>query len=218
MGDDITTTPYHPASNGMVERFHVTLAILLTSNLKRDPERWDDNLKLSVYAYNSSVHPSTEFIPFRLLFGKQVESTLFEKMGCLSEPSPKSSLETDLEFAAGTIKESQLISRRATNDTRPLSKFQVVDQVLIFTRLRKRQQSLNLIPSYSAHHRVTQVLSSNLVELLSTEDHKKRIENFPNLKKYFNRSQFKLVTEQTTSRIATEESLVPLIIPVRTYD
>ena len=62
------TTPYHPASDGLVERFNRTLLMMLAMCAG---ENRDDLLPAVMMAYRSSVHESTGFSPYRLMFGDE---------------------------------------------------------------------------------------------------------------------------------------------------
>ena len=74
---DITktkTTPYHPASNGLVERFNQTLAKMIRSYIQDQPKDWDINLPLLTAAYRSTVHPATKYTPNFMMLGREVTS------------------------------------------------------------------------------------------------------------------------------------------------
>ena len=64
------TTPYHPASDGLVEQFNRTLLMMLAMFAGENRDDWDDLLPAVMMAYRSSVHESTGFSPYRLMFGE----------------------------------------------------------------------------------------------------------------------------------------------------
>ena len=65
------TTPYHPQGDGLVERFNRTLLDMLATTAKGKPFHWEDHVRKVSLAYNSSIHPTTGYTPFYLMFGRQ---------------------------------------------------------------------------------------------------------------------------------------------------
>ena len=66
------TTPRHPQSDGMAERFMKTLGDLISLYCKENQFDWDEHLSLLIMAYNSSVHSSTGFSPALMMFGREM--------------------------------------------------------------------------------------------------------------------------------------------------
>ncbi len=66
----IFSTPYHPQSNGIVERFNSSMVLQVSKLQHQHHNNWDDYLDAVVFAYNTSQHKTTKFSPFELLFGR----------------------------------------------------------------------------------------------------------------------------------------------------
>jgi transposase InsO family protein len=66
------TTPLHPQSDGMVERFNRTLEQHLQKVVSQNQRDWDEHIPLFLLAYRSSVHNSTQLSPARLVFGREL--------------------------------------------------------------------------------------------------------------------------------------------------
>lgn len=66
------TTPYHPQSDGMVERMNRTLENMLSMYVDSNQKNWDENLQLVCMAYRSAEHESSGFTPNYLTFGREV--------------------------------------------------------------------------------------------------------------------------------------------------
>ena len=66
----IFSTPYHPQTNGVVERFHSTLKNMLRKLAEQSPSDWDKFLSAALFAYRQQKHASTDLSPFYCLFGR----------------------------------------------------------------------------------------------------------------------------------------------------
>ena len=59
--------PYHSQAQGLVERFNRTIQeAIYNYTLDRGVKKWVDNLCFFVYAYNTTVHSTTELTPFQV--------------------------------------------------------------------------------------------------------------------------------------------------------
>ena len=66
------TTAYHPATNGACERVNQTLKRGLQKLLNpQDLGEWDRLLPYLCFSYNTSIHSSTSFTPFFLMYGQE---------------------------------------------------------------------------------------------------------------------------------------------------
>jgi transposase InsO family protein len=66
----LRTTPYHPQCDGLTERFNRTLQPMIAAYLNERKDDWDDKLAALQFAYNTSVHATTNCSPFELVYGR----------------------------------------------------------------------------------------------------------------------------------------------------
>jgi transposase InsO family protein len=69
--ENIRTTPYHPQSDGLVERFNRTLLNMLSIIATEKENDWDLQLPTAMFAYRTSVHETTTATSFSLMFGHE---------------------------------------------------------------------------------------------------------------------------------------------------
>ena len=72
----VTTSPYHPQTDGLVERFNGTLKSMIRKFVDEDPRGWDEMLPYLLFAYREVAQESTGFSPFELLYGWKVRGPL----------------------------------------------------------------------------------------------------------------------------------------------
>ena len=69
----IRTTPYHPQTDGLVERFNSTLKGMLKKFVSRNQKDWDEYLPYLLFVYREVPQETT---PFELLYGRCVRGPL----------------------------------------------------------------------------------------------------------------------------------------------
>ena len=70
------TSPYHPQTDGVVERFNKTLKSMLKKVAIQEGKDWDKMIPYVLFAYREVPHSSTGFSPFELLYGREVRGPL----------------------------------------------------------------------------------------------------------------------------------------------
>ena len=65
------TAPYHPESDGMIERFNRTCLMMLSMFVNDRRDNWNELLPYVMHAYRTSVHESTGYSPFCLMMGEE---------------------------------------------------------------------------------------------------------------------------------------------------
>ena len=72
----LTTTPYHPICNGLVEKFNGTLKRMLRRLCSDQPRQWHRFINSLLFAYREAPQESTGFSPFELLYGRTVRGPI----------------------------------------------------------------------------------------------------------------------------------------------
>ena len=70
--DKTRTTAFHPQSNAVIERTNRTLLNMLAKTTAKNQQNWSQLVPYVMLAYRTSVHESTGYTPYFLLFGKEV--------------------------------------------------------------------------------------------------------------------------------------------------
>ena len=65
----IRTSPYHPQTDGLVERFNQTFKNMLRKSATKEGKDWNKLLPYLLFAYRKVPQASTGFSPFELLYG-----------------------------------------------------------------------------------------------------------------------------------------------------
>ena len=66
----VTTTVYHPAGNGKVERSHATLAAIISHFVSTSGSEWEEYLPMALFCMRSSVNRATGESPHFLVYGR----------------------------------------------------------------------------------------------------------------------------------------------------
>ena len=186
------TTPYHPQSDGLVERFNRTLLDMLATTVKECPLQWESHLKKVCFAYNTSIQATTGFTPFSLVFGRQARIPIDVMF-----PTNKPEATTHSEFATAlrkTLESAYELVRKKTGMGHARQKeyydqkihgkpFQIGDQVWLHSPAIRRGQSKKLRHPWTGPWQVVKRLSDAVYRIRSLKDRRKRtVVHFDRLK------------------------------------
>ena len=108
------TTSFHPQTNAVIERMNRTLLNMLSKCIDQNQSDWSSLLPFDLMAYRSSVHESTGFTPYFLVFGHEM-SLPIDLIYQLPEHSEPSSLKKQvLEQKEAIRKAFELVRRNTT--------------------------------------------------------------------------------------------------------
>lgn len=85
--DQRVTSAYHPQSNGLCERQNRTIKDSLVKVLEENPAKWPDVIDGVLFAHRASIHSSTKFSPFYLMYNRHPTLPIDVKYDLIKEPT-----------------------------------------------------------------------------------------------------------------------------------
>ena len=82
------TTPLHPQSDGMVERFNRTLEAQLSKFVDQHQRDWNEHVPLLLMAYHTAAHDTTGVTPVKMMMGRDLRIPIDLFIGRPSEEVP----------------------------------------------------------------------------------------------------------------------------------
>ncbi|GFN74707.1 scan domain-containing protein 3 [Plakobranchus ocellatus] len=160
------STPYHPQTNGIVERFHSTLKSMIRKLSHESPTEWNRFAPAALFAYRNQVHSFTGFSPFFLLFDRaprgpmQILSDIFLNNDLSGETSFQYHYVIDLHnrirkgwrLAQDSVRDSVDESRLRHEPKSKLKHFVPGDEVLVLLPTSDNK----LVLSYKGPYRVVE--------------------------------------------------------------
>ena len=180
------TTPYHPQSDGMIERFNRTLLSMLSIAAEHDEHGWDLQLPLLMFAYRTSTHETTGATPFELMYGREAqlpEDLMFHIPATVdTSTSPGeylSHLKTRLEAADKLVRahanKQQMRQGENYNRTVKGKPFQVGDLVLLHCPHVPKRMSRKMHKPWKGPIKVKTVLGPVTYLIVNCEHPRKRL-------------------------------------------
>lgn len=162
--EKITSTAFHPQSLGSLERSHHTLVEYLKQFGHK--QNWDLWLRFAMFSYNNTVHESTGFTPYTLVYGKEANiPTSFVK----NAPPP-----TYVDYLIDLYRRLADVQSKATerlNQAKEKTKryydakanpvnFKVGDMVLLLKKHKVNKLKDKLEQEYTGPHQIEQIIGN----------------------------------------------------------
>ena len=165
--NQITTIPWHPESNGIVERVIRTLKSMLRvySELEKN---WDELLNRVVFAYNRSIHSGTGETPYKRLFKVEPRLTIDIAMNTdKTRFNERYAQSLDLAEALVKIKveKNREYQKKVFDKKRRDVKFKTGDIVLIKVKGGKTGQFQLFQPLYQGPFRIDKKINDVTYQL-----------------------------------------------------
>lgn len=166
----VTTSPYHPQSNGALERSHSTLKDYLKHFINKDQNNWDDFIETAMFAYNTQIHSTTQFSPYELLFGRKpslphkiTQTPEFHYSYDDYHRNLQLRLNKSFETARNHIIQSKEKSKvYYDNKTKPHN-FKIDDMVYILDKSTQKGVNKKLSPNYKGPYKIIQIHDNDTI-------------------------------------------------------
>jgi len=226
------SSPYHPASNGMVERMNRTLLDMIAIFVNDNQLDWDQQLPLLTAAYRSCVHDTTKYTPNMLMFGRETYLPFHCGTGKMSiDPIPVddnyvSQLQTRLDTISEVVREnlhSAAVRQKREYDTRKHEhRYETGSLVYRLDKLRTIGKSPKLKASpWKGPNVVIRKISDLLYEVKPSAAGKSKVMHHDMLKPYVSeevpewaaqlRLKLKPAPTTTNGPDTTEKQTVPIV-------
>jgi len=105
------TTPYHPSSNGQVERYNRTILQMIRCYIEKKAEFWDRDLPLLAMALHSTVNRQTGLTPNRIMLGRETIQPCHLMLGNADSILRKSELDSWVKELEENLAEAHEFAR-----------------------------------------------------------------------------------------------------------
>ena len=197
------SSPYHPSSNGKIERFNKVLVNMISAYLDEEQRQWDIHLPLLTSAYRACLHEATGYSPNYLMLGREVYSPINMEIGVVTSVPDDGEATNEHDYVAefrqrqekihALVRDNLAKSRqrqKRDHDVRlSYNSYKVGDYVYVMDTARKKGKSPKLNPNkYLGPCVVTMKYSDLLFEIAAQKTGKRRVLHHNRLKPYLSDS------------------------------
>ncbi|GFX85780.1 retrovirus-related Pol polyprotein from transposon 412 [Trichonephila clavipes] len=192
--DKTKTTPLHPQSDGMVERFNRTILNNLSLMISKNQQDWDQKVPLFLLAYRSAVHETTGYSPSQMLFGRDLRLPCDLLFG--RPPDTPSSPEEYVQNLQARFEDVHHLARERINlrtekmktryDTKATGhQFKEGDKVWFYNPTRRKGLSPKLQSHWDGPYTILKIINDVVIRIRKSTNSKPRVVHYDRLAPYY---------------------------------
>ncbi|GFW34934.1 retrovirus-related Pol polyprotein from transposon 297 [Trichonephila clavipes] len=192
--DKTKTTPLHPQSDGMVERFNRTILNNLSLMVSKNQQDWDQKVPLFLLAYRSAVHETTGYSPSQMLFGRNLRLPCDLLFG--RPPDTPSSPEEYVQNLQARFEDVHHLARERINlrtekmktryDTKATGhQFKEGDKVWFYNPTRRKGLSPKLQSHWDGPYTILKIINDVVIRIRKSTNSKPRVVHYDRLAPYY---------------------------------
>lgn len=176
------TTPFHPESNGIVERFHSTLIEhfrIFRQNPQLNSKSNGEIMKLTIIAYNHTNHSTTGYTPFDIIFGHSLNKNLFDTKTnqiifdySLDEHRKKLSQLYDTIYERTETRKTATVDRVNKEVTNPQEKYKIGQNVYV---KQPKKRGSKTVPKFDGPFPIISINSDNTCMIRLNNNKERRV-------------------------------------------
>ena len=195
--DKTRTTPLHPQSDGLIERFNRTMLDIVSALIEPDNNQkdWDEVLPYTMMAYRSSVQASTGETPYLMTYGEEMVLPI-DLFGSPTDPEQDNQLATDYakeirqrlrdaHIRARAVLQSSSRRQKRNYDKKAVDKSYLVGSfVWLHNEVRKKGRCPKLEFKWHGPFLVIKKLSDVVYRIQQSPQSKPKVVHIDRLKQY----------------------------------